>query len=85
MRGTLTVLTFRSVASRVMPSVLRYLAEHHAGLQVRLLETNGNHREVERALSEGRADLAFVQLPIFRRFSTVGGLARPLRSITHQE
>ena len=63
LRGTLTVLTFRSVASQTMPAVLRRLAEHHDGLQVKLLETNGNHREVERALNEGRADLAFVQLP----------------------
>ena len=68
LRGTLNVLTFRSVASRVMPGVLHYLAEHHTGLQVRLLETSGNHQEVERALSEGRADLAFVQLPFADAF-----------------
>ena len=68
LRGKLNVLTFRSVASRVMPSVLRYLAENHAGLQVRLLETSGNHQEVESALSEGRADLAFVQLPFSDAF-----------------
>ena len=63
LRGTLRVLTFRSVASRVMPAVLRHLAERNKGLQVKLLETNGNHDEVERALEEGRVDLAFVQLP----------------------
>ncbi len=68
LRGTLSVLTFRSVASRVMPAVLCDLSEHHVGLQVRLLETNDNHREVERALSEGHADLAFVQLPFLDTF-----------------
>ena len=63
LRGTLHVLTFRSVASRVLPPILSHLARHHEGLQVKLLETNGDHDDTARALHEGRVDLAFVQLP----------------------
>ncbi|MEM6427621.1 MAG: LysR family transcriptional regulator [Deinococcota bacterium] len=68
LRGELNVLTFRSVASRVMPSVLSYLAKHHAGLRVNLVESSTNHAEVEHNLREGRVDVAFVQLPFSDEF-----------------
>ena len=83
--GTLRVLTFRSVASRVIPAVLGHFAKHHEGLQVQLLETNGDHAEIERALREGRADLAFVQLPFSDEFLQWMVLRDPYVAVRRKE
>ena len=62
-QGRVRVATFRSMASQVLPKVMARLRRSHPGLEVGVLEENGDASELERLLLEGRAEVAFLQAP----------------------
>lgn len=63
LQGTLRVATFRSVASQVMPKIIAQLRRSYPKLKVRLLEVDGDTGEQERAVHEGKVEVAFIQAP----------------------
>lgn len=62
-QGRVRVATFRSMASQVLPKVMARLRRSHPGLEVGVMEENGDVSELERLLLEGRAEVAFLQAP----------------------
>jgi len=61
--GTLRVATFRSVASHIVPQAMRQLAHSYPGLNVQLLENDGDASEQDRVIRNGQAELAFLRTP----------------------
>lgn len=61
--GTLKVATYRSLGIHLLPPVLALLRQQHPDLQVHLLDgTSGASKEF--LVQDGRADLAFQELPL---------------------
>ncbi|MBQ9068608.1 MAG: LysR family transcriptional regulator [Eggerthellaceae bacterium] len=59
--GTVRIGTIASVATHVLPSVLKVFREDHPGITYELL--HGDYREIEQWLAEGRVDVGTVRLP----------------------
>ena len=62
-QGRVRVATFRSMASQVLPKVMARLRRSHPGLEVGVMEENGDAPELERLLLSGYAEVAFLQAP----------------------
>ncbi len=62
-QGRVRVATFRSMASQVLPEVLARLGRSYPGLEVGLLEADGDVPELERLLLNGHAEVAFLEAP----------------------
>lgn len=62
-QGRVRVATFRSMASQVLPKVMARLRRSHPGLEVGVMEADGDAPELERLLLDGHAEVAFLQAP----------------------
>lgn len=62
-QGRVRVATFRSMASQVLPKVMARLRRSHPGLEVGVMEADGDAPELERLLLNGYAEVAFLQAP----------------------
>ena len=66
--GKVRIGTISSVATHVLPSVLRAFREKHWGVEYELLM--GDYSEIESWVLDGRVDVGFVRLPTARNLAT---------------
>lgn len=66
--GQVRIATFRSVAARLMPSVIREFHQRFPAIAVSLNERE-DYPHVEQALREGQADIGFTYLPTSADFT----------------
>jgi DNA-binding transcriptional LysR family regulator len=62
-KGRLRVATFRSVASKVMPSLIARLRRQYPELTLQFVEMDGNTSGIEQALRQARVEIALVVSP----------------------
>lgn len=68
-QGQVRVAIFRSMATHVLPEVIRQLRSTHPGLQV-VIQENPHFTAVNEAVRQGRADVGFTYLPTGKEFES---------------
>ena len=61
-RGKVSIATFRSIATHILPKGIKQLYQRFPGITINLTE-HDNDDQVEQALREGRADIGIITLP----------------------
>jgi len=66
-QGIVRIAGFRSVATHILPEVIRQFRSRYAGIQVKIEEYH-HYRQVELEVRQGRADIGFTYLPTSTEF-----------------
>ena len=67
--GLIRIGTFSSVATHLLPEIIKRFHNHYPNVSYELLL--GDYNQVEHWISEGRVDCGFLRLPTLPRFETV--------------
>ncbi|MGL5081428.1 MAG: LysR family transcriptional regulator [Microcoleaceae cyanobacterium] len=67
--GTVRVVSFRSVATHILPTVIAQFCQQFPEISITLMEMDGTS-EMEQCVREGRADICFTYLPTSEEFET---------------
>lgn len=57
-KGNVMIATYSSIASHTLPSIIKEFSDLHPSINIQIEESTKNH--IEKRLSSGKADLAFV-------------------------
>ena len=60
-KGTITIATFTSIATHILPSIIREFAQSYMNVDIKIMECS--KLRIEELLSDNTADLAFVSKP----------------------
>ena len=60
-KGNVMIATYSSIAAHTLPPIIREFSELHPSVNIQIEEGTKNH--IEKMLSSGKADLAFVSRP----------------------
>lgn len=59
--GTITIATFTSIATHILPCIIKDFSASYANIGIRIIE--GSKLKIEEMIAENKADLAFVSRP----------------------